>query len=72
MGDPGYRVPEERAVTLTMEPGDVVMFGPYTFHSSEPNRSDHPRRALINGYAARGANRRVYPGRGSGRLLCSD
>jgi len=69
VSDPKYRVPEERAVTLTMEPGDVVMFGPYTFHSSEPNRSRHPRRALINGYACPNANRRVYPGRGSGRRL---
>ena len=72
VADSGYRVPEERAVTLTMEPVDVVMFGPYTFHSSEPNRSNHSRRALINGYAASGANRRVYPGCGSGRLLCAD
>ncbi len=72
VANPDYRVPEERAVTLMMEPGDVVMFGPYTFHSSEPNRSDHPRRALINGYAACGANRRVYPGCGSGRLLRAD
>ena len=53
-------------------PGDGVMFGPYTFHSSEPHRSDHPRRALINGYSACGANRRIYPGCGSGRLLCAD
>jgi ectoine hydroxylase-related dioxygenase (phytanoyl-CoA dioxygenase family) len=72
VADPGFRVPEERAVALTMNPGDVVMFGPYIFHSSEPNRSDGPRRALINGYAAPGANRRVYPGQGSGRLLYAD
>ncbi len=72
VADPGYRVPEEHAVILTMEPGDVVMFGPYTFHSSEPNRSGVPRRALINGYAVPGANRRVYPGQGSGRLLYAD
>ena len=69
VADPAYRVPEERAVTMTMEPGDVVMFGPYTFHASEPNASDRPRRALINGYAYPRANRRIYPGRGSGRLL---
>ncbi len=72
VADPGFRVAEERAVTLTMNPGDVVMFGPYIFHSSEPNRSNGPRRALINGYAAPGANRRVYPGQGSGRLLYAD
>jgi ectoine hydroxylase-related dioxygenase (phytanoyl-CoA dioxygenase family) len=72
VSDPDYRVPEEQAVTMTMEPGDVVLFGPYTFHASEPNRSDGPRRALINGYAHPRANRRVYPGRGSGRLVCAD
>ncbi len=72
VADPDFHVPEENAVTLTMEPGDVVLFGPYVFHSSQPNRSSKPRRALINGYAAAGANRRVYPGRGSGRLLIAD
>ena len=46
-----------------------VVFGPYTFHASDPNVSEGPRRALINGYACPGANRRIYPGRGSGRLL---
>jgi ectoine hydroxylase-related dioxygenase (phytanoyl-CoA dioxygenase family) len=65
-------VPEESAVTLTMEPGDALFFGPYVFHASEPNRGRSPRRALINGYASPGANRRVYPGRGSGRLLFAD
>jgi len=69
VADPSYRVPEDQAVTMTMDPGDVVMFGPYVFHASEPNVSDRPRRAFINGYAVPGANRRVYPGRGSGRLL---
>ncbi len=72
IADPAYRVDEARAVTLTMGSGDVVMFGSYTFHSSEPNRSDRPRRALINGYAFPGANRRTYPGQGSGRLLDTD
>jgi ectoine hydroxylase-related dioxygenase (phytanoyl-CoA dioxygenase family) len=69
VADPAYRVPEDQAVTMTMEPGDVVMFGPYVFHASEPNGSDRARRAFINGYANPGANRRVYPGRGAGRLL---
>jgi ectoine hydroxylase-related dioxygenase (phytanoyl-CoA dioxygenase family) len=51
---------------LTAEPGSVVFFGPYTIHGSEPNRSEQPRRAWINGYACPGANRRPYPGCGLG------
>jgi ectoine hydroxylase-related dioxygenase (phytanoyl-CoA dioxygenase family) len=72
VSDPKHRIAVENAVALTMNPGDVVLFGPYVFHSSAPNRSNDPRRTLINGYAAPGANSRDYPGRGSGRLLYAD
>ncbi len=61
-----------RAVTPTLMPGDVVLFGPYTIHGSGPNLGDRPRRVLVNGYASPGANRRVYPGEGSGRRLRVD
>ncbi len=57
------------AVSATMDPGDVLMFGPYTVHRSTPNLSDAPRRIFLNGYAYPGANSRRYPGRGAGRLL---
>jgi len=60
---------ERRAVSATMQAGSVALFGPYTVHSSEPNRSSTPRRAFINGYASPGANTRRYPGRGAGRML---
>lgn len=60
---------ESRAVTATMNPGDVLLFGPYTLHRSLPNRSTQPRRVFINGFAYPGANTRVYPGEGAGRLL---
>jgi len=56
-------------VAATMPAGSVALFGPYVVHGSSPNRSDRPRRVLINGYALPGANRRVYPGRGAGRRL---
>jgi len=59
------------AVAPTMESGGVVLFGPYTFHRSLPNRSTSPRRVLINGFAHPGANRRVYPGLGAGREVRS-
>lgn len=62
-------------VTATMEPGDVLAFGPYTYHRSTPNGSDRPRRVLINGYAYPGANTRIYPGEGAGcrrRLVDGD
>ncbi len=58
-----------KKVPLIMDPGDVAMFGPYTIHGSFPNESEEPRRILINGYAYPGANKRAYPGKGSGRRL---
>jgi ectoine hydroxylase-related dioxygenase (phytanoyl-CoA dioxygenase family) len=59
----------ERAVSVTMKAGSAVLFGPYTIHRSLPNESDKPRRIFINGYACKGANSRIYPGEGAGRLL---
>ena len=66
---PSQLIDPEKIETPTMKAGDVLMFGPYVFHSSEPNRSSRPRRVFINGFAYPGANSRVYPGTGSGRLL---
>jgi ectoine hydroxylase-related dioxygenase (phytanoyl-CoA dioxygenase family) len=70
---PDGRLPEGldpgRAEVVPMRPGDVVLFGPFTVHRSLPNRSTRPRRVFINGYAYPGANARVYPGEGAGRLL---
>lgn len=57
------------AVTVTMPAGSVLLFGPYVFHRSLPNRSERPRRVFINGFAYPGANLRAYPGNGAGRLL---
>lgn len=58
-----------RAETITGPAGSVIFFGPYAVHGSTPNTSSVPRRVLINGYAYPGANGRVYPGEGSGRVL---
>lgn len=58
-----------RAVAVTGRAGDVLFFGPWAVHGSTPNRSTHPRRVLINGYAAPGANGRHYPGAGACRHL---
>ena len=71
---PDHALPADRfdpaaAVDLVLAPGDVALFGPYTIHGSAPNEGTRPRRAFLNGYAAAGANRRVYPGRGAGRRL---
>lgn len=65
----GARVDVSRAVPATGRAGDVLVFGPYAVHGSRPNHSPLPRRVLINGYAAPGANERVYPGRGACRAL---
>lgn len=63
------RVDASRAVSVTGRAGDVLFFGPYAVHGSTPNVSVSPRRVLINGYAAPGANKRFYPGRGACRVL---
>lgn len=57
------------AVPLMMNPGDVAFFHPYAIHGSEPNNSNGPRRVFINGFAYPGANRKQYPGKGSGRTV---
>lgn len=68
-GLPTNLVDSATAVTATMPAGAVLLFGPYVFHRSLPNRSSRPRRVFINGFAYPGANFRVYPGKGAGRLL---
>jgi len=62
-------VDSSRATPVTGRAGDVLFFGPYAVHGSTPNVSNQPRRVLINGYAAPGANKRYYPGRGACRVL---
>lgn len=54
------------AVTPSLAPGDAVVFGPFVIHGSAPNDSAVSRRLFLQGYAAPGANRRVYPGCGRG------
>jgi ectoine hydroxylase-related dioxygenase (phytanoyl-CoA dioxygenase family) len=65
----GEPVDASRAVAVTGRAGDVLFFGPWAVHGSTPNRSSRPRRVLINGYAAPGANGRFYPGEGACRVL---
>jgi ectoine hydroxylase-related dioxygenase (phytanoyl-CoA dioxygenase family) len=68
-GEGAVVVDASRAITVTGRAGDVLLFGPSAVHGSQANMSSTSRRVLINGYAAPGANGRVYPGRGSGRTL---
>jgi hypothetical protein len=39
------------AVPALLDPGDVLIWGPFTIHGSEPNRSGRSRRLYINGFA---------------------
>lgn len=57
------------AVTVTLDPGDVVAFGPFVIHGSKPNTSAQPRRSFLNGFSLPGANHRIYPGEGAGRRV---
>lgn len=54
------------ALGLRLEPGDLLVFGPFLIHGSPPNRSAAPRSLFIQGYTLPGVNRRVYPGSGQG------
>jgi hypothetical protein len=53
-------------VSPELDPGDVVVFGPFVVHGSGPNEGTIPRRLFLQGYALPGANGRVYPGCGLG------
>lgn len=53
----------------TLRAGGVIAFGPYTVHRSLPNDSARSRRTFMNGFAYPGANSRVYPGDGAGRIV---
>ena len=66
---PTDRLDPRSAVSINMSPGSVLLFGPYVFHRSRPNQSDRPRRLFINGFAYPGANSRIYPGKGAGRVV---
>lgn len=54
---------------ILAEPGDVIVFHPFTIHGSDANESEKPRRLFINGFAYPGANKREYPGCGIGELI---
>ncbi len=56
----------EDAVVPALQPGDLVAFGPFLVHGSGPNTSAGPRRLFIQGYTLPRANRRLYPGCGTG------
>jgi ectoine hydroxylase-related dioxygenase (phytanoyl-CoA dioxygenase family) len=58
-----------RAVPVRLAPGDVLLLSPFTIHGSGPNLGTTPRRVFINGFCSAGANRRVYPGAGTGLRL---
>lgn len=66
---PEGTVQESEVVSLEMQPGDIVAWGPYLIHGSKPNTGDKPRRLFINGFSSPGANKRIYPGDGSGQRI---
>lgn len=65
-------VDESKLVSIVMEPGSVLFFGPYLIHGSMENRSSQARRVFINGFSYPGANSRQYPGNGSGYCFKAD
>ncbi len=54
------------ARALSLQPGDLLAFGPFLVHGSPPNPSPRPRTLFIQGYTRPGVNRRLYPGSGAG------
>lgn len=49
---------------LALEPGDILFMHPELYHGSGPNNSPFPRRTLLTGFCAFGANHCPYPGAG--------
>jgi ectoine hydroxylase-related dioxygenase (phytanoyl-CoA dioxygenase family) len=47
-----YGLENHKRVNVLLEPGDVVIWGPYMFHGSDANRSSMDRRAYVNGYVS--------------------
>jgi ectoine hydroxylase-related dioxygenase (phytanoyl-CoA dioxygenase family) len=66
---PNAAVDESKAIPVVLEPGDTLLLSPFTVHGSQPNHSNTPRRLFINGFCCAGANRRQYPGAGTGLRL---
>jgi ectoine hydroxylase-related dioxygenase (phytanoyl-CoA dioxygenase family) len=71
---PDGRLPEgafdrTAAVPLSVQAGDTILFGLFTVHGSGLNAGATPRRVFINGFCCPGANRREYPGAGTGLRL---
>lgn len=56
-------------VTITLKPGDAILFHPMLIHFSEPNNSMKNRRVFINSCSYPGANKKSYPGKGSGQRV---
>jgi len=54
------------AVPISVDAGDTILFGPFTVHGSGLNAGTMSRRVFINGFCCPGANRREYPGAGTG------
>jgi ectoine hydroxylase-related dioxygenase (phytanoyl-CoA dioxygenase family) len=65
--DGAFNRDDARPVALAA--GDTLLLGPFTVHGSGPNRGATPRRLFINGFCCPGANRREYPGAGTGLRL---
>jgi len=59
----------EEARPVELAAGDTLLLGPFTVHGSGPNRGATQRRLFINGFCCPGANRREYPGAGTGFRL---
>jgi ectoine hydroxylase-related dioxygenase (phytanoyl-CoA dioxygenase family) len=57
------------AISVPMQPGQVLFWGPYLIHGSRENKSKSSRRVFINGFAYPGANHKDYPGCGKGVTL---
>jgi len=55
--------------SLILNPGDLLLMGPYLIHQSGANDSNQSRILFINGFAFPGANKEKYPGNGSAEKI---
>ena len=69
---PPHSFDPQQALPVLLEAGDLLLLAPFTIHGSSPNEGSLPRRVFINGFCCAGANRRMYPGAGTGQRLVAE
>jgi ectoine hydroxylase-related dioxygenase (phytanoyl-CoA dioxygenase family) len=64
--------PTKDLLTITMDPGDVLLMHGHLLHYSNLNKSFNERKILLNEFSFPGLMQHLVPGQGSGKLIKLD